>query len=185
MERRHEISEESFNARQFRDVLGRFASGVTVVTTAHEGHVHGMTANAFVSVSLNPPLVLVSVNNRAHMHKALLSSSRYAVSILAEGQEALSDHFAGRTAAGLEVSFIYKDGLPVLKDAAAYLVCRVHEIHPAGDHTLYIGEVEFLELSDGRPLVFYAGKYRYLDVERLKQPQWPEDDFSLFSITNF
>jgi flavin reductase (DIM6/NTAB) family NADH-FMN oxidoreductase RutF len=83
------------------------------------------------------------------------------------------------------VSFIYKEGMPVLKGAVAYIVCSVYEVHPAGDHTLYVGKVEFLEIWDSRPLVFYAGKYRYLDVERLKQPQWPEDDFSMFSITNF
>ena len=171
--------------RQFREALGRFASGVTVVTTTYKGHVHGMTANAFVSVSLDPPLVLISVNKRANMNRALWFSARYGVSILAEGQEALSDHFAGRTEKGLEVSFIYKEGMPVLKGAVAYIVCSVYKVYPAGDHTLFVGKVEFLEIWDSRPLVFYAGKYRYLDVERLKQPQWPEDDFSMFSITNF
>jgi len=179
------IDENFFDTRQFRDVLGRFASGVTVITTEHEGKPHGMTANAFVSVSLDPPFVLVSIDNRANMHRLLPLSGRYGISILAEGQEALSNHFAARPVAGLEVSFVHKHGMPVLKGAVAYLICRVSETHPVGDHTLYVGQVEFLELWDSRPLVFYAGQYRYLDVERLKQPQWPEDDFSLFSIGNF
>lgn len=155
------------------------------MTTEYEGQVHGMTANAFVSVSLDPPLVLVSVNNRSNMHSFLTISSSYGISILAEGQEALSDHFAGRPSKDLEVPFIRKNGMPVLKGAAAYLVCRISAMHPAGDHTLCIGHVEYLEMWDSRPLVFYAGQYRYLDVERLKQPQWPEDDYSMFSITNF
>jgi flavin reductase (DIM6/NTAB) family NADH-FMN oxidoreductase RutF len=121
------------------------------------------------------------------MQSLLPVSGRYGVSILAEGQEKISDHFAGRPSGGTEtdVAFIRKHDMPVLKGAAAYLVCRVHEAYAAGDHTLYIGLVEYLEMWDSRPLLFYAGQYRYLDVERLKQPQWPEDDYSLFSITNF
>ena len=155
------------------------------MTTEQEGEIHGMTANAFVSVSLEPPLVLVSVNNRANMHSLLSDSGRYGISILAEGQEALSDHFAGRPSKDLEVQFVRKHDMPVLKGAAAYLICRVSDAHAAGDHTLYIGHVEYLEMWDSRPLVFYAGQYRYLDVERLKQPLWPEDDYSLFSISSF
>lgn len=155
------------------------------MTTEFEGQVHGMTANAFVSVSLEPPLVLVSVNNRSNMHNFLAISGHYGISILAEGQEALSDHFAGRSSEDLEVQFMRKHDMPVLKGAVAYLVCRIMAMHPAGDHTLCIGHVEYLEMWDSRPLIFYAGQYRYLDVERLKQPQFPEDDYSMFSITNF
>lgn len=156
-----------------------------MITTGVDGQVHGMTANAFVSVSLNPPLVLVSVDHRANLHRLLPQSGRYGVSILADDQEKISDHFAARRVEGLEVSFIHKHGTPVLEGAVAYLVCRVVEAHAAGDHTLYLGQVEFVEWRDGRPLLFYAGQYRYLDAERLKPPQWPEDEFSLFSIGNF
>lgn len=93
------------NPRLFRQVLGHFATGVTVITTVHEGCVHGMTANAFCSVSLEPPLVLVSVDNRSHMYRLLRQSGRYSVSVLARGQEMLSRHFAGRPQEGLQLPF--------------------------------------------------------------------------------
>lgn len=175
----------SIDLREFRNVLGRFASGVTIVTTESEGQVHGMTANAFMSVSLEPPLILVSVNHRANMHPLLAHSGCYGVSILSVDQQALSNHFAGRPVEGLTVSFVRKYNVPVLDGAVAHLIARVVDQHPAGDHTLYIGQVEYLDWRDGQPLLFYAGKYRQLDTERLRPSPWPEDDFSLFSISNF
>ncbi len=175
----------SIDPRQFRDTLGHFASGVTVITTQHQGRAHGMTANAFASVSLNPPLVLVSVDNRAYIHRLLSLSRRYGVSILAEEQEALSNHFAGRVTEGLHIPLVTKYDMPVLDGAVAHLIARVVEAHPAGDHTLYLGQVEYIDRRDDKPLLFYAGKYRFLDVERLKPTQWPEDEFSLFSIGPF
>lgn len=175
----------SFTARQFRDVLGRFASGVTVVTTRYEGQTHGMTANAFVSVSLDPPLVLVSVDNRAQMRRVLSMSGRYGVSILAEDQEGLSNHFAGRTTEGVQISFVTRHGMPVLDGAAAHLVAQSVEMHPAGDHTLYIGRVEYIDWRDARPLLFYAGKYQKLSGAQPRPIPWAEDEFSLFSIGNF
>jgi flavin reductase (DIM6/NTAB) family NADH-FMN oxidoreductase RutF len=171
--------------RQFRDVLGRFATGVTVVTTEHEGQAHGMTANAFVSVSLKPPLVLVSVDQRANLHHLLPTTGRYGVSILAEDQQALSDHFAARPVERVEVKFVRRHDMPLIDGAAAHLVARLVEAYPAGDHTLYIGQVEFLDWAEARPLLFYSGHYRRLDVERPGLAQWPEDEFSLFSIGPF
>src|SRR5271154_2720810 len=91
----------AIDTRQFRNALGRFASGVTVITAHHEDHMHGMTANAFVSVSLDPPLVLVSLDNRSNMHRILPTAGRYGVSVLAQNQEALSSHFAGQREPGL------------------------------------------------------------------------------------
>lgn len=158
---------------------------MTVITTQHEGRTHGMTANAFASVSLNPPLVLVSVDNRAHMHRLLPLTRRYGVSVLAEGQEALSNHFAGRVTEGLHLSFLTRHAMPVLEGAVAYLVARVVEAHPAGDHTLYLGQVEYIDWRDDKPLLFYAGKYQQLSVGRPRPAPWPEDEFSLFSIANF
>lgn len=152
----------SFHPRELRKAFGRFASGVTVVTTSHDGHTHGMTANAFVSVSLDPPLVLVSVDRRAHLHQVLPSSRRYGVSVLADDQEALSDHFAGRAADGVEVEFVERMGMPLLAGALAYFVVQVVDMHPAGDHTLYIGRVEHFEAREGAPLLFHAGKYERL-----------------------
>ena len=176
----------AINPDEFRAVLGRFASGVTVLTArGKDGRDHGMTVSAFCSASLVPPLVVACVAHDADMHGVLRKATHFGISILAEGQELLSDHFAGRPSNGLDVQFVRRQDMPVLKGAVAYLICEVADAHPAGDHTLYIGQVEYLEMWDSRPLVFYAGQYRYLDVERLKQPQWPEDGYSLFSITNF
>lgn len=153
------------NPREFRKVLGRFASGVTVITTVHEGSTYGMTANAFVSVSLDPPLVLISVDNRSKMHKILPCSKCYGVSILSDKQEDLSKHFAGRRKESTEVPFVSRYDMPLLDGAMAHLVCRVVDEHPAGDHTLYIGQVEYLAYEDGAPLLFYTGTYRNLEVQ--------------------
>ena len=171
----------SFDSRQFRSVLSRFASGVTVVTACYQDQTHGMTANAFVSVSLNPPLVLVSLDNRSYMHRILPSVGRYGVSVLAEDQERLSNHFAGRTIDGIHLRFLQRLGIPLLEGAVAYFLVRVIDAHPAGDHTLYIGHVEHFEFRDGNPLVFYGGRYQHIRVD-IRQMPWPQDEFSLFSI---
>jgi|SRR5581483_68520 flavin reductase (DIM6/NTAB) family NADH-FMN oxidoreductase RutF len=177
-------SDTLIDPREFRNTLGRFATGVTVITTEKDGQIHGMTANAFLSVSLDPPLVLVSVDNRANMHKLLPESKRYGVSILAHDQEALSNHFARRPVEGLKIPFVEKHGIPVLDGAVAQLVARVVAIHPAGDHTLYVGHVEHLEWRDEKPLLFFAGQYHHLKIEKPKPATHPEDDFSLFLFGN-
>ena len=173
---------QSFDPVHFRSALGRFASGVTVVTVRAEEHTHGMTANAFVSVSLDPPLVLVSLDNRSYMHRILPGAGRFGISVLAEGQEQLSNHFAGRTVEGLHIRFTMRQGVPLLEGSVAYFVVRVFDAHPAGDHTLYVGRVEYFESRDDRPLLFYAGRYQKLRAEQLKPLPWPQDEFSLFSI---
>jgi flavin reductase (DIM6/NTAB) family NADH-FMN oxidoreductase RutF len=173
---------DSFDPRQFRNALGRFASGVTVITAQHEEHPHGMTANAFVSVSLDPPLVLVSLDNRSYMHRILPSIGRYGVSVLAEDQQTLSNHFAGRTVEGLHIRFTTRRGIPLLEGAVAYFVVELIDAHPAGDHTLYIGRVEHFEARDDKPLLFYAGKYQQLRAEKPRVTEFPQDEFSLFSI---
>ena len=152
----------TFDPLHFRRTCGQFATGVTVVTTQDDERTHGMTANAFVSVSLDPPLVLISVDNRSHMHRILPTVGRYGVSVLAEHQEALSTHFAGRPMEGLEVNFITRNGVPVVEGAMAYFIVQVVDAHPAGDHTLYIGRVEHFESREDKPLLFCAGKYRRL-----------------------
>jgi flavin reductase (DIM6/NTAB) family NADH-FMN oxidoreductase RutF len=157
---------------------------VTVITTCVNGQTHGMTANAFVSVSLAPPLVLVSVDNRAAMHRILPEARRYGVSVLAEDQENLSNHFAGRTQEGLHIRFVDRLGLPLLEGAVAYFVVEVVDAHPAGDHTLFIGRVSHFESPGGRPLLFHGGKYQQVRAETAKPTPWPQDEFSLFSIGN-
>ncbi len=154
---------------RMRKALGRFASGVTIVTTAEsaqETSVHGMTANAFTSVSLDPPLVLVSIANRATMNERITATGRYAVSVLAGDQEPLSLHFAGAAHRPDLVRFVWRDGMPLLDGALVHLACTVTASHPAGDHTLHVGRVEHLWFDDGNPLVFYTGSFRSLELLR-------------------
>jgi flavin reductase (DIM6/NTAB) family NADH-FMN oxidoreductase RutF len=176
---------QPFNPREFRSALGRFATGVTVITAQNHGQTHGMTANAFVSVSLDPPLVLVSLDNRSYMHRILPGCVRIGISVLKEDQEQLSNHFAGRLVEGLHIGFTTREGIPVLDGAIAYFVVQVIDVHPAGDHTLYIGQVEYFEARDDKPLLFYAGKYHQLPGREAKTFQRPENEFSLFSIGSF
>lgn len=155
-------TEAPFTPRDFRNALGRFATGITVVTTVVDGEVRGMTANAFVSVSLEPPLVLVSVANKAHMHGYLQKSGRYGVSVLTATQEAYSQHFAGMAVADLEPQFVEVEGVPLLAESLAHLIVNVTDAHLAGDHTLYIGEVEYVKWWDGEPLLYFQGRYARL-----------------------
>jgi len=146
----------------FRRTCGRFGTGVTIVTTRVEGHTHGMTANAFMSVSLEPPLVLVSIGRSAKMRELLERAGRYAVSVLAEDQRDLALHFAGRPQAGLEIPFGERIGMPVIEGALAQVVARVVQKVEAGDHVLFIGRVEHMECRDGAPLLFYGGRFETL-----------------------
>ncbi|MGW4216382.1 flavin reductase family protein [Streptomyces bacillaris] len=151
---------------RMRGALGHFASGVTVVTTATEGpdgpHAHGMTASAFTSVSLDPPLVLVSISTHAHSHRRIDDSGRYGVSILGAGQGPVAHHFAGGAQSPEAVSLEWRDGLPLVGGALVHLACRVRQSHRAGDHTLFVGEVEGLWLGSGGPLVHYRRDLRAL-----------------------
>lgn len=149
----------AIDAQLFRRTLSRFATGVTVITVAHQEHVHGMTANAFMSVSLNPPLVLVSIGNNAQMYKLLAPGVCYGVSMLSDDQELLSRHFGGRPVAGLEIAFEQGHGAPLVEGAIAHIVARVVDAHQAGDHTLFIGEVEYMRNRYGSPLLFCSGSY--------------------------
>ncbi len=160
----------------YRKALGHFASGVTVITTVHEGAAHGMTANAFCSVSLNPPLVLISIDNHSRMQSLLAHSGFYGVSVLGRNQESFSRHFAGRPQENLRVSFVWQKDCPLLEGALVHLVCHIVNTHIAGDHTLYIGRVEYLHYSDEHaPLLFYSGKYQALEEQRSLYPAYITD----------
>jgi flavin reductase (DIM6/NTAB) family NADH-FMN oxidoreductase RutF len=145
-------------ARELRQVMGRFATGVTVVTTTHRDTIHGMTANAFLSVSLHPPLVLVSLG-RCRMSEMLPRTGRYGVSVLASDQEHFAAHFAGQRISPVDPEFVWHNELPLLEGALAHVGCRVVDVHSAGDHVLWIGEVEHLSHRDGEPLLFYTGRF--------------------------
>ncbi|WP_017728830.1 flavin reductase family protein [Halalkalibacterium ligniniphilum] len=151
----------------FRNAMGRFASGITVITTEVEGEVHGMTANAFMSVSLQPKLVVVSIREQAHMLEQIKKSQKYAVNILASDQQELSINFAGQIKEKIDVSFDRLNGLPVLKGSLAQVTCEVVNKHVEGDHTLFIGKVTAIHLEEGEPLLYFNGKYRTLAVEEV------------------
>jgi flavin reductase (DIM6/NTAB) family NADH-FMN oxidoreductase RutF len=151
----------------FRSVLGRFASGITVVTArdAKERDV-GMTVSAFCSVSLHPPLVQACIDRQASALHALEVTERFGVSILASDQEALSRRFAEVDSSHRFDGIGYvrgESGVVLLLDALAHLECRVVAQHEAGDHTIFIGEVERATARDARPLLYYRGGYAQLE----------------------
>jgi len=146
--------------RIFRTAMGKFATGVTVVTTEHNGEVQGMTANAFMSVSLEPKLILISVANKAKMNESIRNSGIFAVSLLANDQEEMSMYFAGQIKEKRDIAFKSFNGMPVINGALANITCDVHNSHVEGDHTLYIGKVRDISLSDeGKPLTYFSGRY--------------------------
>lgn len=153
----------AFDSAQFRSTMGRFATGVTVITYRHEGHVYGMTANAFMSVSLEPPLVLVSARKQGKFIQAVQAGDLYGISFLSHDQEWVSRHFGGRPHELERPEFTDYEGVPVISGGLASLVVRAVDIHEAGDHILYISGVEHLRYSEqAKPLLFYAGQYRHL-----------------------
>jgi flavin reductase (DIM6/NTAB) family NADH-FMN oxidoreductase RutF len=127
--------------RQFRNAMGKFATGVTVVLTEVAGDVHGMTANAFMSVSLNPKLVVISIAEKAQMLEKIKQSKSFSVNILASDQQELSMIFAGQTKKQQEIVFDRLEGIPVLPGTVAQITCEVSAEHVEGDHTLFIGRI--------------------------------------------
>ena len=152
--------------QQFRAALGRFSSGITVITVeTTAGQVHGMTASSFCSVSLRPPLVLVCVDHLAETYLHLRERGRFGVSVLKEDQEALSEFFADPerdpdAAFRLGIRYnLMKSGMPVLADTLANLDCEILQAHAAGDHTIFVGEVKEVSVAEGSPLLYFRGRY--------------------------
>jgi flavin reductase (DIM6/NTAB) family NADH-FMN oxidoreductase RutF len=149
--------------------MGSFPTGITVLTAEREpGHVHGMTANSFTSVSLDPLLILVCVDQNARLLSYLKTQRRFGVSILKDTQQQLSEYFAKPEQDPAEeirlgIRFQWtRTGIPLLEDALAHLACNVVAQYMSGDHTIFVAEVESLELKDGEPLLYHRGKYRGL-----------------------
>ena len=152
--------------RQFRNAMGKFATGVTVIATEVEGEgIHGMTANAFMSVSLDPKLVVISIGEKAKILNKIKESKIFTVNILAADQQEVSMIFAGQIK-DREVVFDRLDGKPVIPGAVAQIACEVSAEHVEGDHTLFIGKVTDIHLEDTEPLIFYSGRYRSLTQEQ-------------------
>jgi flavin reductase (DIM6/NTAB) family NADH-FMN oxidoreductase RutF len=156
---------------EFRAALGRFASGVTVITVeTPTGEVHGMTANAFCSVSLRPPLVLVCIDHLAETYLHIRERRQFGVSVLKEEQEALSEFFADPERnhdAAYRLGIRYRpmqSGVPVLQDALANLDCSVVHDYQGGDHTIFVGEVQEVNAAEGAPLLYFRGRYRICEV---------------------
>jgi flavin reductase (DIM6/NTAB) family NADH-FMN oxidoreductase RutF len=158
----------------FRSVIGRFASGITIVTARDaEGNDHGMTATAFCSVSLVPPLVLVCIEHTATMHAVLEQTAHLCINFLSAEQEELSRRFgSGEPQRGGIAEEVRFDGVGyvrgvtgglLLTDALAHLECRIDARHPAGDHTIIVAEVELATAHDARPLVYYRSGYTQLE----------------------
>ncbi len=149
---------------EFRTALGRFASGVTVVTCKDQADgLHGITVSAFCSVSLNPPLILVCIDNRSSSLEHLAAGCLFAVNILSEEQQHLSQKFASRDPnrfAGVDFTESEATRSPLLDNAIAHLECRAVYNYPAGDHTIIVGEVETIQVTDDKPLLYCRGSYQ-------------------------
>jgi 3-hydroxy-9,10-secoandrosta-1,3,5(10)-triene-9,17-dione monooxygenase reductase component len=151
------------DAAEFRRVLGHFVTGVTVITTRDgDGQPAGLTANAFASLSLDPPLVLACIDRASDTHDLIAAARFFAVNVLAEGQERISRRFAADEVAPRFEGLAWRDettGAPILDDVLAWVDCRVHSICEGGDHTIFIGEVLAADAREGVPLLFYRGGY--------------------------
>lgn len=152
------------DANTFRAVMGRFATGVTVVTTTQGTRRVGITVNAFASVSLDPPLVLICIDHASRVHDILLESGIFAVNMLSNDQEELSSCFAGNSdyryasfcgaASHTEIT-----GAPVLDDSLGFVDCRIVDVYPGGDHSIILGRVEAAGDGEGKPLLYYRSRY--------------------------
>jgi flavin reductase len=150
-----------------RAMMGRFATGVTVVAARHGPLLAGMTANAVASISLDPPLLMASINRNSETHAAILGSNSFAVSVLSADQQAIAICFALPTTAAKLQRFCdvpwheAETGSPILEGAIAYFDCRLTESHPVGTHSIFIGEIVSAGYEEaGEPLLWYGSRYR-------------------------
>jgi flavin reductase (DIM6/NTAB) family NADH-FMN oxidoreductase RutF len=152
----------SIDDARFKEAMSHFASGVTVVTTEHEGALYGMTVASFASLSLHPPLVVVCIEKTVKTHEAIRAAGRFGVSILASMQKDVSGKFASKAEDKFAGVNIHRgeNGVPLIDGAICTLECRVHELLAGGDHSIFVGEVLDAQTSDGAPLVYYRSAYR-------------------------
>ena len=153
------------DTRALRNTLGQFATGVCILTTqTSDRRSIGMTVNSFAAVSLDPALVLWSIQNTSECFKEFTECERYGISMLKSSQQALSDRYARSLAHEMDVAdrIIGDTGVPLVEGALATLSCRLTALHPGGDHHIIVGEVEALTHSEGEPLVFFGGGYQRL-----------------------
>ena len=160
-------AELMIDPEEMRQAMQRWATGVTVVTAEFEGVKHGMTVSSFISISLSPPRLLVSIQQAARTHELVKRSGCFGVTILDESQKEISERFAGQDAGGdrfrgLEVQTL-SSGAPLLASGLVRLDCRVALSHEIGEHTLFIGEVVAMQMGDKQqPLIYFDRTYRRL-----------------------
>lgn len=160
----HPASAPAIDPKDLRAACGAFATGVTVITTRLGVRDHGMTANAFMSISLDPPLIAVSIARTARMLDLIRQAGRFAVSVLPQGTENLAWHFAGRPDETIADPLRDLDGLPVVRGACAVFTTHVAEAVEAGDHVIFLGRVSALEREESRaPLLFHKGRFAELE----------------------
>ena len=152
------------DVREFRNCMGRFATGVTVVTCDTEEGKHGFTANSFTSVSLDPPLVLVSVDRKINAFKNM-EKNHFTINILKENQQDTAMHFAGRTLEELPFEWEKGEHSHRLKESLAFVECEPWAEYDGGDHVLYVGKVTHFEYNDGNALGYYGGKFLTIPTE--------------------
>lgn len=171
----NDITPSAVDRTLFRKVMGSFATGVTVITTEARGEIRGMTANAFMSGSLEPPLCVISVATRARIHPLLIESGFFGVSVLARDQERLSTHFAGGQTADAAPEFMRVGRTPLLAHACANIAADIVAQHECGDHTIFIGQILHLEAFARAPLLVHEGRYASLTYSMERAPEWVAD----------
>ena len=171
-----QIDDLQIDESSYRKALGHFASGVALITTTEGGFVYGMTARAFCPLSVQPPLVMICIDEKSSVHQHITSSGLFGVSVLGRNQEIFSRHFAGRPQEGLHIPFTWQQDCPLLEGALLHLVCSVIRTCEAGDHMLSIGQVTYLHSTDDHaPLLFYSGKYQALEEQSSHYPAYMYD----------
>ena len=169
----------SFSPTDFRHTMGRFATGITVVTTLNGAEQHAITVNSFASVSLNPPLILICIDRHTEIHNFIATSGVFTVNILNAKQQPLSDRYAGRdpekrTFFGDVPHYTGVNGCLVFKESIASIECRLYQTYDGGDHSIYVGYTENLTIHAGLetdssmlesgPLLYYKSAYQQLNI---------------------
>jgi len=176
---RNSISEDltKVPSTEFKKAMGKFASGVTVVSAKAGGITRGMTVSAFFSLSIDPPLIAIALHKKSKLNSLLQEATDFGVSILASHQAPVSDHFAGRCQELVEVQFAELDGVPIIQGALVHICCRIAAQYDGGDHTIYTGLVHAVEYrEDCEGLVYCSGSYRALDGLAKSTWQRPKGD---------
>lgn len=169
----------TIDPKLFRQVMGSFASGVTVVTTVVDGpdnrQVRGMTVSAFMSGSLEPPLCVISIRKAARMHPLLIATGHFGVSILARSQERISAHFAGSPLPNYQPELVWAGRTPMLANAAAVIAADIVGQYECGDHTLLVGHIRHMATAGVAPLLVHEGRYAGLAPAAETGPDWLVD----------